>query len=76
MPGDTIMINDQEGEKSKLNNFESQINRGFELMLRKHNRGEKPSKPKTFLIRFGKMLSLFRREIHFGFEFHLDIKKK
>lgn len=76
MPGNTIMINDQEEEKSKLNNFESQINRGFELMLRQHHRREKSSKPKTFFIRFGKMLSLFRREIHFGFEFYLDIKKK
>lgn len=70
------MTNDQEGEKVKLNKSESRINRGFELMLRKYNRRDNSSKPKTFQIRFGKMLSLFRREVHFGFEFHLDIIKK
>lgn len=77
MRGNTIMIEDQEGERKKLNNKrEPQINRGFELMLRQHNRREKPSEPKSFLIRFGKMLSLFKREIHFQFEVFLDIKKK
>ena len=77
MPGSIIMINDQEDEKRKLNNTEDpQINRGFELMLRQHNRKEKPSEPKTFQIRFGKMLSLFKQEIHFQFEFFLDMKKK
>jgi len=77
MHGNIIMIEDQEGERKKLNNKrEPQINRGIELMLRQHNRREKPSEPKTFLIRFGKMLSLFKREIHFQFELFLDIKKK
>jgi hypothetical protein len=76
MHGNIIMIEDQEGERKKLNKSGPQINRGFELMLRQHNRREKPSEPKTFLIRFGKMLSLFKREIHFQFELFLDIKKK
>ena len=76
MHGNIVMIKGQEGEKRKLNRREPQINRGFELMLRQHNRREKPSEPKSFLIRFGKMLSLFRREIHFQFELFLDIKKK
>jgi len=76
MPGNIIMINDQEGGKRKLNKLDPHINRGFELMLRTHNRREKPSRPKTFHIRFGKMLSLFRREIHLSFDFHLDIIKK
>ena len=76
MRGNTIMIEDQEGERKKLNKKEPQINRGFDLMLRQHNRREKPSEPKTFLIRFGKMLSLFKREIHFQFEIFFDIKKK
>lgn len=74
-----IMTKDQEeGRKINLNNGEPkiQINRGIELMLRQHNRREKPSRPKSFLVRFGKMLSLFRREIHFQFEIFLDIKKK
>ena len=76
MPGDIVMTRDQEGEKSKLNNQEPSINRGFELMLRQHNRREEKPKPKTFQIMFGKMVSLFRREFHFYFEIGLDIKKK
>lgn len=76
MLGGTIMTKEREDERSKLNNSDPQIDRGFELMLRQHNRREKPSEePKTFLIRFGKMLSLFKREIHFQFEFFVDIKK-
>jgi hypothetical protein len=74
MPGDIIMTENQEGEKSKLNNSELRINRGVELLLR--NRRKKESKPKTFQVKFGKMISLFRREFHFFIEFHFDIKKK
>jgi hypothetical protein len=71
------MTNEREEEKNELNNSQDlQINRGFELMLRQNNRREKPSEPKTFQIRFGKMLSLLKREIHFQFEFFLDMKKK
>lgn len=78
MPGNTTMTNDQEEEKRQINNNDSKIhiNRGIELMLRRSNRREKPSEPKSFLLRFGKMLSLFKREIHFQFELFLDIKKK
>ena len=74
MPGDIIMINDQDDERNKLNNFEPQINRGVELLLR--NRRKRESKPKTFQVKFGKMISLFRREFHFFIEFHFDIRKK
>jgi hypothetical protein len=70
------MTNEAEEEKSKLNKPDLHINRGFELMLRNNSRREKPSEPKTFQIRFGKMLSLFKQEIHFQFEFFLDMKKK
>lgn len=76
MLGNIIMTKGQEGGKPKLNSSDPRINRGFELMLRKHNRREKSSDPKTFQIRFGKMLSLFKREIHIGFEFHFNIKNK
>ena len=77
MHGNTAMTKNQDDERNKLNNSRDlHINRGFELMLRNNNRREKPSEPKTFQIRFGKMLSLFKREIHFQFEFFLDIKKK
>jgi hypothetical protein len=68
------MINEEEEEKSKLNKSEPQINRGIELLLRDRRRKEK-SKPKTFQMKFGKMISLFRREFHFFIEFHFDIKK-
>ncbi len=73
MPGSTIMTKDQE-EKRKLNKSEPQINRGVELLLR--NRGRVSEKPKTFQMKFGKMISLFRKEFHFFIEFHFDIRKK
>ncbi len=69
------MINDQEDGKSKLNKPEPQINRGVELLLRNRRKRES-SKPKTFQVKFGKMISLFRREFHFFIEFHFDIRKK
>jgi hypothetical protein len=74
MLGDTIMTKGQEGEKSKLNKNELQINRGVELLLR--NRRRRSEKPKTFQVKFGKMISLFRREFHFFIDFHFDIRKK
>jgi len=77
MHGSTTMTKEREDGKRRLNNdINPQINRGFELMLRQCNRRDKPSEPKTFQVRFGKMLSLLKREIHFNFEFSLDIKKK
>ena len=68
------MTEDQEGEKRKLNKSEPQINRGVELLLR--NRRKRSPEPKTFQVKFGKMISLFRREFHFFIEFHFDIRKK
>ncbi len=68
------MTEDQEEEKKNLNNSETHINRGVELLLR--NRRKKPEPPKTFQIKFGKMISFLRREIVFHFNFYLDIRKK
>ena len=68
------MTEDQDVGKSKLNNVDTHINRGFELLIR--NRRRKPDPPKTFQIKFGKMVSLFRREIVFHLNFYLDIRKK
>jgi len=68
------MINDQEEEESKLNKSRTEINRGVELLLRK--RRTKPESPKTFQIKFGKMVSFFRREIILHLNFYLDIRKK
>ena len=68
------MIEGEAEEKNKLNNHNSHINRGVELLLR--NRRKKPEPPKTFQVKFGKMVSIFRREIVFHLNFYLDIRKK
>ena len=68
------MTEDQEDVKNSLNKQEPHINRGVELLLR--NRRAKPEQPKTFQIKFGKMVALFRREIVFHLNFYLDIRKK
>lgn len=67
------MVEDEK-EKSKLNKNVPQINRGIELLLR--NRRKKSFEPKTFQVKFGKMISLFQREFDFFVEFHFDIRKK
>ena len=67
------MTKDQEGEKRTLNKDKPEINRGVELLLR---RRRKPEKPKTFQVKFGNMISFFKREIVFHFNFYLDIRKK
>ena len=69
-----VMTEDQEDAKNLLNNEDTHINRGFELLLR--NRRRKPEPPKTFQVKFGKMVSLFRREVIFHLNFYLDIRKK
>ena len=74
MHGGIVVIEDLGGERSKLNKSDPHINRGVELLLR--NRRRKPEPPKTFQIKFGKMVSLFRREIIFNLNFYLDIRKK
>ena len=58
------MTNEEE-EKDDLNNDKTEINKGFELLLR--NRREEP-KSKIFQVQF----SIFGREI----TFYLDIQKK
>ena len=70
------MTKDLEDEGSLLNKKtdEPKINRGVELLLRNKNR--RREEPKTFQLKFGKMLSLFKREIHFLIDFQLDFKRK
>ena len=68
------MTEDQEEEKKDLNNDKPEINRGVELLLR--NRRKKPDPPKTFQVKFGKLIALWNREIIFHFNFYLDIRKK
>ena len=74
MPGGIAVTENLDDERNKLNKAEPEINRGVELMLR--NRRKKPEPPKTFQVKFGKMVSLFRREIVFHLNFYLDIRKK
>ena len=68
------MTEDQEEEKRNLNKDKPEMNRGVELLLR--NRRRKPERPKTFQVKFGKLIALWNREIVFHFDFYLDIRKK
>ena len=73
------MTEDKNGQKNSLNKIKSEpleINKGFELMLRHRNRRRKKLRPKTFSIMFGKVISLFKREIRIHFELSIDIKKQ
>ena len=77
MPEGTNEKNNQEKEESSLNKLESNpipVNRGVELLLR--NRRRRPEPPKTFQIKFGNLVSFFKREIVFHFNFYLDIRRK
>ena len=67
------MTEDLEDEKKSLNKDTAEINRGVELLLR---RRRQPEKAKTFRVKFGNMISFFKREIVFHFNFYLDIRKK
>ena len=68
------MTEAQEAAKKDLNKNEPlEINRGVELLLR--NRRKKPDKPKTFQVKFGKLISLWNREIVFHINVYLDIRK-
>ena len=74
MLGDIIMIEDQE-EKRKLES-EYNINRGFELMLRRASRKKVSQKnKKKFEIKFAKTFSLFGLEFSFNFDFSFDFRK-
>jgi len=70
---------DQGGKRNPLNKRNNttpqEINRGLELLLRKKRRREQ-RRPKTFELRFGKLISLFNREINFYLNVHLDIRKR
>ena len=69
------MINDLEENEESLNNDNEspKMTRGFELLLRNKKRREPP---KTFQVKFGKMVSFLRREFHFFLDIQFDIRKK
>ena len=67
------MKENPEGKKRTLNNDKPlEINRGVELLLRNRR---KQTKPKTFQVKFGKLISLWNREIVFHINVYLDIRK-
>ena len=66
------MTEKEEDAKKILNKDNTEINRGVELLLRNRR---KPDRPKTFQVKFGKLVSLWNREIVFHFNFYLDIRK-
>ncbi len=68
------MTEKEEEKRSILNNSNVEINKGVELLLR--NRRRVKPKPKTFQVKFGKLISLWNREIVFHFDLYLDIRKK
>ena len=68
------MTEKEEEKESILNNSNVEINKGVELLLR--NRRRIKPKPKTFQVKFGKLISLWNREIVFHFDLYLDIRKK
>ena len=74
MHGGTVVTESQEEEKRTLNKSKPEMNRGVELLFR--NRRRKPDPPKTFQVKFGKLIALWNREIIFHFNFYLDIRKK
>ncbi len=74
MHGGIVVTEKREGEKNNLNNPDPHMNRGVELLLRK--RRKKLDPPKTFQVKFGKLIALWNREIIFHFNFYLDIRKK
>ena len=67
------MTEKEEEKGSILNNSNVEINKGVELLLR--NRRRVKPKPKTFQVKFGKLISLWNREIVFHFNVYLDIRK-
>ena len=74
MLGGISVTESQEEEKRNLNKDKPEMNRGVELLLR--NRRRKPERPKTFQVKFGKLIALWNREIVFHINFYLDIRKK
>ena len=74
MHGGIVVTENQEDEKKSLNkNTPTEINRGVELLLRNRRKKSEPSK--TFQVKFGKLIALWKREIIFHFNFYLDIRK-
>ena len=59
----------------KKQSFDLPINRGVELILAKGGK-PKSQRVKPFGIRFSKIISILKTEIHFTFEFSFKFTKK
>ena len=66
-------MNEQKKQGNHIRKEKLPLNRGVELILRKKNQPQ--PKHNVLLLKFGKLLSLFRREITLYFEFSIDIRK-
>ena len=69
------MIDDESLDlnKTEEEEFKPSINKGVELLLRNKKRGGES--PKTFQVKFGKLISFLNREVDIFFNFYLDFKK-
>jgi len=66
-------MKDKKKLESHIKREKLPLNRGVELILRKKNQLE--TKHNVLLLKFGKLISLFKREITVYFEFSIDIRK-
>ena len=64
-----------EKEKPVVKPPDLEINKGVELMLRNKKKIVR-REPKSFEIKFAKVVSFFKREIRIFFNFSLDIRKQ
>ena len=67
------MTENLEDEKKSLNNDKPEINKGVELLLR--NRRKKRREPKTFQVKFGKLISSGRERLSFTLIFTWTLEK-
>ena len=67
------MTDDQEEEKRNLNKDKPEMNRGVELLLR--NRRRKPERPKTFQVKFGKLIAFGIEKLFFTLIFTWTLEK-
>jgi hypothetical protein len=78
MHGSMNKKKDQDENERPINNRDSDpplnLNRGVELLLR--NKRRKPDAPKTFEIKFGRVIPFFKKEINLFLDFSLDVKTK
>lgn len=68
---DVMKETEDQGERKSP---DLQINRGVELMLR--TKKQVQEEPKTFQIKFEKMVSFLERELRIYLNFSFDIKRK